>query len=315
MKMIRRTLSACLIIALAEFIAEDDGVDFIVVQEQHMTDAAQIADILLPAATLFEKMDLMSPSRNFYFQLMDKAVEPMWETKSDLQIFTELSQRLGFGELFDKTPEEFIDELLLNTGLTVESLRASGPVWQWSDEKLNKFGVKWDKPPFYWFKDTPFRTPSGRLEIHAVRWEDADMEPMVDWWPPEESAETAPELYAKYPLSVTAYKNNAFVHSTYGRLPWIREIFPEPWVDMHEEDAAIRGISNGDKVEIFNDRGSIKVVARVHKGIRKGVISLGNGWWLETGGNASVLSNDSFTKQGPGYGHTLNSTLAEVRRA
>jgi anaerobic selenocysteine-containing dehydrogenase len=289
--------------------------DFVVVQEQHMTDAAQIADVILPVSMLFERYDLMSPIRNFYYQLMDKAIEPMWESHSDTWIYTELAKRLGFGDLFDKTEEEWIDEMLINTGLTVKELREKGPVWMWSKPEYNRFGVQWDKPPFYWFKDTPFETPSGRLEIHSARWEKAGMEPMVDFWPAEEGPLTAPELMAKYPLQVTNHKINAFVHSTYQKMKWVREIFPQPWVDMHVEDAAERGISDGDMVEVFNDRGKIKVAARVHTGIIKGVISLQNGWWIDTGGNASVITNDAHTKQGPGYGHILNSTLAEVRRA
>jgi anaerobic selenocysteine-containing dehydrogenase len=289
--------------------------DFVVVQDYAMTDAAQLADIVLPVAQLFERYDLMSPIRNFYFQLMDKAIEPMWESQSDTWIYTELAKRLGFGDLFDKTEEEWIDEMLVNTGLTVKELREKGPVWMWSNEKYNRFGVKWDKPPFYWFKDTPFETPSGRFEFHSVRWEDAEVPPMAaDYEPPEECVESDPELAAKYPLSLVAAKIHAFVHSTYQTHKWVREIFPEPWVDMHADDAAARGIKDGDKVEVFNDRGVAKVTARVHTGIRKGVVSMQNGWWISTGGNASVLSNDNHTKKG-GYGHTLNSTLVEVRRA
>lgn len=287
--------------------------DFVVVQEQHMTDAAQLADVVLPVSMLFERYDLMGPIRNYHYQLMDKAIEPMWESQSDTWIYTELAKRLGFGDLFDKTEEEWIDDMLKNTGLTVESLRASGPVWIWSDPKLNSFGLKWEKPPFYWFKDTPFTTPSGRLEIHSVRWEEAGVEPMVDFVPAEEGPITAPELMAKYPLQLTNHKINAFVHSTYQKMKWVREIFPKPWVEINVEDAAERGVSDGDMVEIFNDRGTVKAVAHVHTGIRKGVISMQNGWWLDTGGCSSVITNDSFTKQG-GYGHTLNSTLADVRR-
>jgi anaerobic selenocysteine-containing dehydrogenase len=290
-----------------------EKIPFIVAQDNFMTDACQIADIVLPAAHLFERYDLMAPSRNFHYQIMDKAAEPLWEAKSDTWIYTELAKRLGFGDLFTQTEEEFIDELLANTGLTAQSLRESGPVWMWSDEKLNTFGVKWDKPPFYWFKDTPLTTPSGRFEIHATRWEALDEDPMTDYKVPEETAESAPELYAKYPLSLVNAKLNAFVHSTYQKNAWIREIFPHPWVDINSADAAERGIQDGDIVEVLNDRGVIKVVARVHEGIIKGVVSVQNGWWLDTGGNASVLSNDNYTKLA--YGHTLNSTLVEVRRA
>jgi anaerobic selenocysteine-containing dehydrogenase len=133
-----------------------------------MTDAAQIADILLPVAHLFEKYDFIASSRNFYYQLMDKAIEPMWESKSDVWIYTELAKRLGFGDLFTMTDEQYIDYMLEPTGLTVKKLREEGPKWIWGDPKLNRFKVKWDKPPFYWYKDTPFETPSGRVEFQSV---------------------------------------------------------------------------------------------------------------------------------------------------
>jgi anaerobic selenocysteine-containing dehydrogenase len=290
-----------------------EKIPFIVAQDNFMTDACQVADIVLPAAHIFERYDLMAPSRNFYYQIMDKAAEPLWEAKSDTWIYTELAKRLGFGDLFDKTEEEWIDELLVNTGLTVQSLRESGPVWMWSNEKYNIFGVKWEKPPFYWFKDTPFKTPSGRLEVHSVRWEEQGEDPMTDYKLAEENAESAPELYQKYPLQLVNAKIGAYVHSTYHQMAWIREIYPQPWVDIHEDDAAARGIADGDMVEVLNDRGTIRVAARVHGGIRKGVVSVQNGWWIETGGNASTLSNDNHTKIA--FGHTLNSTLVEVRRA
>jgi anaerobic selenocysteine-containing dehydrogenase len=293
--------------------ALQEKIDFVVVQDQFLTDAAQVADIVLPVAHLFERYDLMSPSRNFWFQLMDKAIEPMWEARSDTWIYTELAKRLGFGELFDKTEEEWIDELLARTGLTVQFLRDNGPVWQWAKAEYNRFGVAWDRPPFYWFKDTPFQTTSGRLEIHSARWEDRDTDPMANYFVPDETAESRPELHARYPLSLVNAKLHAFVHSTYQKMNWVREVFPEPWVDIHEADAAARGIQDGDQVEVLNDRGTIRVTARVHRGIRHGVVAVQNGWWVDTGGNASVLSNDNFTKLASG--HTLNSTLVEVRRA
>jgi anaerobic selenocysteine-containing dehydrogenase len=290
-----------------------EKVPFIVAQDNFMTDACQIADVVLPVAHLFERYDLMAPSRNFYFQIMDKAAEPLWEARSDTWIYTELAKRLGFGDLFDKSEEEWIDELLVNTGLTAQSLRESGPVWMWSNEKYNRFGVRWAKPPFYWFKDTPFQTPSSRIELHSVRWEEKDEDPMADYKVPEEIAESAPELQRKYPLALVNAKIGAYVHSTYHQMPWIREIFPQPWADINSADAAARGILDGEMIEVFNDRGTIRVIARVHQGIRQGVVSVQNGWWIETGGNASILSNDNHTKLG--YGHTLNSTLVDVRRA
>ncbi|SHN82984.1 molybdopterin-containing oxidoreductase family protein [Desulfitobacterium chlororespirans] len=285
--------------------------EFLVVQEHFFGDAAALADIVLPVATLFERYDIMCASRSYYYHLMDKAIEPFMEAKSDTWIYTELAKRLGFGEVFDKTEEEFIDMIMEPTGLTVESLRKSGPVWIWSDPKLNKYKVKWEKPPFTFFKDTPFKTASGRFEFYASRWEDMGFEPMVEYYPPEESAVTAPDLFKKYPLSLVANKIRTKVHSTYALMPWLSEIYPKGWVTISTEDAAARGIKDGDLVEIFNDRGSVKAAAHVSSGILPGVVSMPNGWWLQQGYSSSVLSND-YTHP-LAYGHSLNSTLVQVK--
>ena len=285
--------------------------DFVVVQEHFFGDAASVADIVLPVATLFERHDVMCASRSFYYHLMDKAIEPFMEAKSDTWIYAELAKRLGFGEVFDKTEEEFIDIVLEKTGLTAASLRESGPVWIWSDPKLNKYGVKRDKPPFNFFKDTPFNTPSGRFEFHTVRWENSGFEPMVNYNPPKESKETEPEVYAKYPLSLVANKIRTKVHSTYAIMPWLSEIYPKSWVTINDKDAKARGIKDGDQVEVFNDRGSVKVTAHVTAGVLEGVVAMPNGWWVQQGGCSSVLSND-FTHE-LSYGHSLNSTLVQVK--
>ncbi|MGI1659718.1 MAG: molybdopterin-containing oxidoreductase family protein [Desulfitobacterium sp.] len=285
--------------------------EFIVVQEHFFGDAASFADIVLPVATLFERYDVMCASRSYYYHLMDKAIEPFMEAQSDGWIYTELAKRLGFGELFDKTEEEWIDIVMSKTGLTVESLRKSGPVWIWSDPQLNKYKVKWEKPPFTFFKDTPFKTASGRFEFHASRWEDMGFEPMVEFYKPEESKETAPELFEKYPLSLVANKIRTKVHSTYAIMPWLSEIYPKGWVTISNVDAEARGIKDGDMVEVFNDRGSVKVAAHVGSGIRPGVVAMPNGWWMQQGYCSSVLSND-FTHPLT-YGHSLNSSLVQVR--
>lgn len=285
--------------------------DFVVVQEHFFGDAASVADIVLPVATLFEHYDIMCASRSYYYHLMDKAIDPFMEARPDGWIYTELAKRLGFGELFNKTEEEWINTVMAPTGLTVESLRASGPVWIWSDPKYNKYKTKWANPPHYFFKDTPFMTASGRFEFHASRWEDLGFEPLVEYFPPEESEGTAPDLFKKYPLSLVANKIRTKVHSTYALMPWLSEIYPKGWVTISNADAEARGIKDGDMVEVFNDRGSIKVAAHVNSGIRPGVVSMPNGWWMQQGTCSSVLTND-YTHPLT-YGHSLNSTLVQVK--
>ena len=287
--------------------------DFVVTQDHFLTDAASLSDIVLPVAHLFEQLDMIAATRNFYYQVLDKAVEPLFEAKSDMWIYTELAKRLGFGEHFTMNEEEFINTMIKPMGLTVQMLRDQGPVWLWSKPEYNIFKVKWDKPPFYWFKDTPYLTASGRIELHSAKWEAAGLPTMPDYtYPPDESPETKPDLAKKYPLALVNGKIRTKVHSTYGNMPWMLEIHPEAWVDIHEQDAAARGIKDGDVVQVLNDRGVIKVKAHVHVGMRPGVVSLQNGWWMQQGGNASVVTNDA--PEPMTLAHSLNSTLVEVRR-
>ncbi len=286
--------------------------EFIVVQDHFLNDAATIADILLPAATLLEYTDLMPSHVNNYYQLIDQAVEPLWESKSDMWILSELAKRLGFGEDFDKTDEQWVDYLLEPTGLTAKDLREKGPVWCWGDAKLNRFGVKSTKETFAVFKDTPFLTASGRVEFHASRWEKMGFAAMADYFPAEEGPEKTPALAQKYPLSLVAAKIRTKIHSSYALMPWLSEIYPKGWVEMNVSDAYARGISEGDMVDIYNDRGKLTLTARVHAGIRPGVIMLQDGWWIQQGANASVLTNDA--PSAINFGHTLNSTLVQVRR-
>lgn len=287
--------------------------DFVVTQDHFLSDAASVSDIILPVAHLMEQLDVIASTRNFYFQLLDKAVEPLYEAKSDTWIFTELAKRMGFGDLFTMTEEDYLNTMLKPMGLTVAALREKGPQWIWSKPEYNQFKIQWDKPPFYWFKDTPYWTQSGKVEFHSAYLEDLKFDPMADYtYPPTESPDTSPELAKKYPLSLVNAKIRTKVHSTYGIMPWLSEIYPEAWVDIHLDDAAARGIKDGEIVEVLNDRGTIKVKAHVHSGIRPGVVSVQNGWWMQQGTNASVLSNDLPSPIA--NGHTLNSTLVQVRK-
>ncbi|WP_425804378.1 molybdopterin-dependent oxidoreductase [Desulfitobacterium sp. Sab5] len=287
--------------------------DFLVVADNFFTDAASIADVVLPAATLFEYTDLMASHVNEYYQLIDQAIEPLWESRSDPQIYRELAKRLGFGEYFDKTDEEWVDFVLKNTGLSVKTLRERGAVWAWGDERLNNFGIKREPGDFVFFRDTPIRTPSGRVEFHATRWEDKGFEPMVDYFPPKEGKEKTPELAQKYPLHLVNAKIRTKVHSSFALMPWLSEIYPKGWVELNPKDAENRGIQEGDKAEVLNDRGKLTLTARINPGVRSGVAVVQNGWWIQQGTNSSILTNDA--PSAIANGHTLNSTLVEVRRA
>ncbi|MFC1945002.1 molybdopterin dinucleotide binding domain-containing protein, partial [Chloroflexota bacterium] len=207
--------------------------------------------------------------------------EPLYESKSDFQIAKELAQRLGVGEYFDKTEEEYI-ELILSSehpsmqGVTLEKVR-EGRV------KLRPYA----RPGF--------RTPSGRIEFYS---EDQRLKQLGESLPvfkePPEGARQA--LAEKYPLCLLTTHTKYRMHSMFANVDWIRELDPEPVMDINTVDAEKRGVQDGDMIVVFNDRGMVKVKAMVHAGIMPGVVNITQGWWHKhfTEGSHNALTRDEI---------------------
>lgn len=274
-------------------------IPFVVTIDSLMTSTALYSDLVLPCATVFESTNLLAASRSHYVQLMEKAVDPPGEAKSDLEIFTMLAKRFGFGEAFDKTPEQLIEVCLKGTGITLEQLK-KGPV----------LGVP---APYIPYAGGIFRTPTKKAEFFMPAWKSKGFNPVVTYIRPKEFINGDKELAAKYPLMAVQRKLNRTIHSSFGNLPWINETAGSvAHVMIHPDDAAARGIKDGDKVVAFNGRGEHHCVANVKAQIKKGVVSLENGWWEQLGGSSSYITND-FVEPLSG-GHSCNSTLVEIRK-
>jgi anaerobic selenocysteine-containing dehydrogenase len=243
------------------------NMEFIVVSELFMSTTAEYADIVLPGSTTFECTSMALPWETFfggipYLQIQPKVIEPYYECKSDLEIYTELAQRMGLGEFFDKSADEYIEMLLSSghpslQGITLDKLR-EGPL------KPNP-----DSAPRL------FTTPSGRLEFYAEKMKEFGQELPV-FIEPLESARQP--LAQKYPLIFMTMHTKFRHHSKLAEVDWLRELDPEPLVDMNPVDAKKRGIKDGDMVVIFNDRGRAKLKARFHEGMRPGMVTIGEGW-------------------------------------
>jgi anaerobic selenocysteine-containing dehydrogenase len=237
---------------------------FIVVADLFMNSSAQYADIVLPACTFYERPDLAPPFEavNPYLQLQPKVIEPLYESKSDFDIANELGSRMGFGEHFGQSAEESI-ELLLSSGhpsvegITLERLK-EGPV------KLPPYEV----PIFF--------TPSGRVEFYSEAMKPFGQELPV-YKEPLESAHRP--LAEKYPLIFFSTHTRYRKHSMFANVTWLRELDPEPMVEMNPMDAGKRRIQDGDMVVVFNGRGKVRVKAKLHQGIRPGVVNINEGWW------------------------------------
>jgi molybdopterin-containing oxidoreductase family molybdopterin binding subunit len=251
------------------------ALDFLVVSDYVMSATADLADIVLPAATYLEKTDLLS-SNSYYLQYMPKVVDPLWEAKSDLDAFTMVAQKMGFGQYFDETPEEYLQEIL-HIGDPNADANVNGLTW----EQLTQGAPHLNTPtiPYVPFFTKEFPTKSGRIEFYVERLIPYNQE-VADHQEPIEASPTN-ALFAKYPLVFLSTHTKFRTHSQYCNLPWLTEINNDGqgFLEINPTDAASRGIGDGDVVRVFNDRGEMKVYARLTQGIKPGVVNCYQGGW------------------------------------
>ncbi len=294
------------------------SLEFVVVHEQFMTPTARFADILLPVNTFMERSDIAPPWLGSpYYIYLNKAIDSLYESKSDLEICRELSKKLGIPQTFGNESD---DELL--RGIT--SYREDIPDY----ETMKSDGVLKIKlpEPILSFKEqiedleqNPFPTLSGKIEIyceHMAEKDDPMIPPIPRYISPAENYDDP--LAARYPLQLltTHYKTRA--HSTWHNVPWMREIEPHS-VWLSTADAKTRGIKDGDLVDVYNDRGRIRIPVNVTERIMPGVVNVSQGAWydpdeegIDHGGCANVLTND---QRSPGGALAMNTALVQVELA
>ena len=297
-----------------ELLKDDSKCEFIVVIETHMSVSARYADILLPDASNLEQEDVVAGNRggtmgSIYFN--NKVIEPLHDTKTVYEMCTEIAKRLGVEEEFTegKTQEDWVREM-------VEASQEHLPDLPSYDE-LREIGI-WREPnppevgslPLQDFREdpeaNPLETPSGKIEIFSSplwemsqTWElpEGDRIPAVPeqvatWEGPEEALKGG-----EYPLQCIGHHYKQRAHSTYGNIPWMLEAHPQvAWIN--NMDAAERGIDNDDLVEVYNDRGRMRLPARVTTGIAPGVVSVPQGAWfdpdedgVDLGGSQNTLTS------------------------
>ena len=280
-----------------KIIAGLDNVEIMVVQDIFMTTTARYADFVLPVTTLFETRNLLAGIRSRYIQLMGQAIEPLFESRSDRWILTELARRLGFGDDFDKPDDELLRHVLEPTGVTLEQLE-KGPVNPMPD-------------PWIPFADKRFDTQSGRIELFSLYLQRKGFAPLLEYRQPVEAPWVDERLAARYPLQLINRKNHNHVNSSFHHQDFLTEIWASQVLQIHPEDARTRGIEDGARIRVFNDRGEIEAMAQVTRGILRGVVSVTTGWGaVDEKQSASILSPDKY--EPISLGHTLNSSMVEV---
>ncbi len=295
---------------------------FTVVHEQFFTDTADYADILLPATTFLEHKDIQGAYGHYYVQLSEKAIDPLGETRSNVQVFSELGQRMGFPETcFRDTTDDLIAQALGSNG------KQSAVFQDISGQSLADAGghirLKFDEErhgeTFLPFTGGRFATPSGKVEFYSETLAAHGLDPLPGFTPPTESRHTAGDG-AAYPLEFLPRKADNYMNSTFANLPVHQKMENghHATLEMNADDAAARNIADGDLVEVFNSRGSIRLTARVtgngHASVPAGVVASRLSWnkLSPDGHNVNMLTSQRLTDLGEGA--TFYSTLVQVRK-
>jgi anaerobic selenocysteine-containing dehydrogenase len=295
---------------------------FTVVHEQFFTDTVDYADVILPATTFLEHKDVQGAYGHYYVQLSNQAIEPVGEARSNVWLFSQLAQRMGFTEdCFEDTPDDIIADALwrgkqqpvLMDGITAEALDQAG-----GHIRL-KFEDEVAGGNFLPFANGGFGTPSGKVEFFSESLAAQGMDPMPAFVPPAESRHGSKSVKAaggEYPLEFLPRKADNYMNSTFANLPGHQKMEHghDGILEIHADDATERGIAHGDRVEIFNARGCIELTAHVDSTVRPGVVAARLSWNKLSGGghNVNLLTSQRLTDIG--RGPTFYSTLVEVRK-
>ena len=287
---------------------------FTVVLEHFQTDTADYADVLLPATTQLEHDDLHKTYGHIYLQYNRRAIEPLGESLPNSEIFRRIAAKMGLTDpaLRDSDEEMMMQALGGATGFSPSdgALKRAAPL----DELREKGWIRVDVPkPHVPFRaGTKLVTPSGKIEIEARGFPDA----IPSYVPPHESQERTPELVAKYPLALISPPAHAFLNSTFVNVASLRRTAGKPTIELHAEDAEARDIGNGDRVAIYNDRGTFTAEAVITDRVRPGVVSAPSVWWPKLTSdrtNANHTTSQAVTDVGSGA--TFYDNMVEVRRA
>ena len=252
--------------------------DFLVVHELFMTSVAELADIVLPASSPFESSQFCTysaaagpPVNMPVIALRNKVVDAPGECHSDFEFVSQLARELGYGEYFQwETAEEAFEEELRPTGFTVKDLK----------EHPEGLAKKVDaKDVYHKYKTEGFKTPTKKVELYSTTFEQFGYDPLPTFEEPGESPVSRPDLAKEYPLiGNTGIKPVLYTDNQFRTVPWLKEIMPDSWLEIHPQKAKELRIGDGDMVWVESPRGGIKIRARFAEDIHPGTVFIPHGW-------------------------------------
>jgi len=292
---------------------------FTVVHELFFTDTTDYADYILPATTFLEHTDIQGAYGHYFVQLSKQAIEPPGEARSNVWLFSQLAQRMGFTEeCFGDTPETMIRHALsiepdghsANPGMehiTYGNLEEQGHI-------PLSFHSNPETQPFQPYTSGALPTPSGKIEFYSEALAAKGLDPLPGFVPPVESRWG--EAAERFPLEFLSRKADNYMNSTFANLDGHRrmEARTSQRLEMHLVDAEARGIADGDPVRVWNERGALNLTAMVNGSVPAGVVAARMDWakFNPDGTNVNALTSERLTDLGAGA--TFYSVLVEVAK-
>ena len=281
---------------------------FTVVHEQVMTDTAHYADLVLPATTSMEHLDLYRSFGQLTVQLARPLLAPPGEARANWRVFGDLARALGVAtDHYARDEAAIIRAFLEKGGPTTRGI---------TYERLEREGwVRVDVPTPYLPFANGAPTRSGKVEFYSERLAQQGLPALPTWTPLAEGPANA-QLFARYPLQCIVPPNRFFLNSSFSQSERLRRRQQAPTVMMSADDAAKRGLTDGDDARVFNDRGSASFRVKITDATRPGVVVIEGIWWhrFHPGGRGvNVLTSDRTADMGGGP--ALHSNLVEIERA
>lgn len=253
--------------------------DFFCTIDRFMTEDTKYADVVLPSTTYFEDESYFAYGN--YLRKRERVIEPLGEAKSDMLILHEIADRLGYGEMFPKDIDELLERSFSEEMIEKLKENEKGFFIEPNERVYEKYKngmLRKDSKP-------GFPTKSGKLEIKSSMLEEFGYPGLPEYMEPIESPVSRPDLYEKYPIVMnTGARIQTTFRSQHLNVDGLLSHQPEAEVLINTVQAEEKGIKDGEKVYIFNDRGKQMFTAKVTDGIKYGEVE------VNMGGGSSIQS-------------------------
>jgi anaerobic selenocysteine-containing dehydrogenase len=256
-----------------------ENLEFLMVFDIFPTATTEVADLILPSASDFERVDYRaySSTKGGFLALREKVIEPVGESRSAFEVEYELAKRLGLDQDYPfRNSEEWVNFVLEPAKVTVNDLRNNPIIYA--------------SPPVVYrkYQKDGFKTASGKVECYSEKFKKFGYDPLPVFRHPQETQITRPELAKEYPLLGTTRRPGEYVHTKFRNLPSLQKLYPDPWTMIHPQDADARTIRTNDWVEIKSPVGKIQTQAKVTEDVPQGLAAIDFGWGNPTDKKASL---------------------------